>query len=138
MNENELIEEFCDNVDKELKMQQELNMFAAEILPLMTRNINTDEVVRGEYNNKKLCFKLSAQTKNNRRFYTIKVMDLEQYSRYFKMGVPQYCKAKRADFEHDPQYNIDDEIRNATVMLLFDIFGIQIKPSEEDDGMVRV
>lgn len=135
---DQIVQEFIKQTDDDLQLQKELNEFAAQLTPALLKNINTNEAVTGAYGDKYLAFRLNGQTVNNSVIYTIRLMDLEEYKKYFRMGVPEYAKSIRADFEHDNSYRLEDEIKNVVTMLLFRKFDIEISPDSEDDGLVNV
>ena len=136
-----IVKEFCDNVDNEMSLQKNLNDFSKNVTKSLLKQINTDEAVLASFGaDKKFAFKVNAyKAANNQTIYKISVADMEKFRSYFKLGALDNLKTKTATFEYDDRYNLEEEMSNALTLLLFDIFGIEVRAQNlGDDGLVRM
>ena len=133
MDYDKIINEFSKNVDNDLKLQEDINLFARQICSKLFTRVNEAEAVLGSFYDKNLAFTVfCSRSSSGTQYYTVRLMDVEEYQKYFKLGTPEYTKSIRADFEHDPDYVFTEELHKVIVMLLFRKFNIEIKPEEED------
>lgn len=129
MDTDSIISSFLKEVDNTVELQKNINVFARQISKQLLDRINNPEAVLGSFENKNFAFTIFVSSRSKR--YTVRIMDLEEYQKYYKLGTPEYCKSIRADFEHEPDYAFAEELHKVVVILLFRKFNIEISPEEE-------
>jgi len=131
---NNIVKEFNETIDTDIQFQKDINDFARQISSQLIFRINNSEAVIGEFYDRNFAFTAWEQhSRQEETFYAVKIMDLNEYKKYLKIGVPEKTRAKRATFEYLSDYNLEEQLHKAIVMLLFDEFNIPIKPEEEEE-----
>lgn len=129
---DKLINDFCKQVDDELQLQKDINVFSREVVtPNIIKIINSDEAFPAAFNNRKFAFKIKRFKRSGLSdIFKISVMDLEKYQKYLRLTASESYKAKTATFEYEPEYEITEQIANVVTLLLFDVFGLEMSANE--------
>ena len=114
---NRIVKEFCDNVDNELKMEQELNQLAEQIAARLIMQPNSTEAVLDTYNGIVLAFQFFWNPSNNNA--VVKCTDLKKYRDAFKLSMPETARVNRGDFEIDPEEDLQSQVKQVVTLLLF-------------------
>ena len=127
---DKLITDFIESTDSALTIEKELNEFAAEVTPALVRNGTSIRKYRDAV--------YSVNLINQHPYYTIRLGNVTEYRN--TMGTPyeNMMKVLRADFEFDPEYTLEEQVRSVVTALLFRVYGLVQKPTVEDDGAVSV
>lgn len=128
---NRIVKEFCDNVDNELKMEQELNQLAEQIAARLITQPNSTEAVLDTYNGIVLAFQFFWNPSNNNA--VVKCTDLKKYRDAFKLSMPETARVNRGDFEIDPEENLQSQVKQVVTLLLFKQFDLDISPQVEEE-----
>lgn len=128
---NRIVKEFCDNVDNELKMEQELNQLAEQIAARLIMQPNSTEAVLDTYNGIVLAFQFFWNPSNNNA--VVKCTDLKKYRDAFKLSMPETARVNRGDFEIDPEENLQSQVKQVVTLLLFKQFDLDISPQVEEE-----
>ena len=126
---DQLIQDFIQSTDSVLTIEKELNEFAAECVKPLIANGTTLHAYRDAV--------YSINLLNRHPYYTIRVGNVTEYRN--TMGTPYEDRMRviRADFEFEPQYPIEEQVKAALTGIMFQIYGLIQRPTEEDDGAVR-
>lgn len=137
---DKLVNDFCKNTDDEIALQKNLNDFSRSITTSLLSQINTGEAVLASFGDKKFAFKASeAIYDNGVKIYKVSIMDMEKFQSYFKMGALDSLRPKTATFQYEPEYTLEEEMANALTLLLFDVFGIELRANDmSSEGMVKI
>lgn len=124
-----LINDFIESTDSALTIEKELNEFAAECVKPLIVNGTTLHAYRDAV--------YSINLVNQHPMYTIRVGNVTEYRN--TMGTPyeNQMRLMRADFEYDEAYSLEEQIKAALTAVMFRIYGLVQKPTEEDDGAVQ-
>lgn len=128
---NRIVKEFCDNVDNELKMEQELNQLAEQIAARLIMQPNSTEAVLDTYNGIVLAFQFFWNPSNNNA--VVKCTDLKKYRNAFKLSMPETARVNRGDFEIDPEEDLQSQVKQVVTLLLFKQFDLDISPQVEEE-----
>lgn len=128
---NRIVKEFCDNVDNELKMEQELNQLAEQIAARLIMQPNSTEAVLDTYNGIVLAFQFFWNPSNNNA--VVKCTDLKKYRDAFKLSMPETARVNRGDFEIDPEEDLQNQVKQVVTLLLFKQFDLDISPQVEEE-----
>lgn len=128
---NRIVKEFCDNVDNELKMEQELNQLAEQIAARLIMQPNFTEAVLDTYNGIVLAFQFFWNPSNNNA--VVKCTDLKKYRDAFKLSMPETARVNRGDFEIDPEEDLQSQVKQVVTLLLFKQFDLDISPQVEEE-----
>lgn len=128
---NRIVKEFCDNVDNELKMEQELNQLAEQIAARLIMQPNSTEAVLDTYNGIVLAFQFFWNPSNNNA--VVKCTDLKKYRDAFKLSMPEIARVNRGDFEIDPEEDLQSQVKQVVTLLLFKQFDLDISPQVEEE-----
>jgi hypothetical protein len=128
---NRIVKEFCDNVDNELKMEQELNQLAEQIAARLIMQPNSTEAVLDTYNGIVLAFQFFWNPSNNNA--VVKCTDLKKYRDAFKLSMPETARVNRGDFEIDPEEDLQSQVKQVVTLLLFKQFDLDISPQVEEE-----
>lgn len=128
---NRIVKEFCDNVDNELKMEQELNQLAEQIAARLIMQPNSTEAVLDTYNGIVLVFQFFWNPSNNNA--VVKCTDLKKYRDAFKLSMPETARVNRGDFEIDPEEDLQSQVKQVVTLLLFKQFDLDISPQVEEE-----
>lgn len=128
---NRIVKEFCDNVDNELKMEQELNQLAEQIAARLIMQPNSTEAVLDTYNGIVLAFQFFWNPSNNNA--VVKCTDLKKYRDAFKLSMPETARVNRGDFEIDLEEDLQSQVKQVVTLLLFKQFDLDISPQVEEE-----
>lgn len=128
---NRIVKEFCDNVDNELKIEQELNQLAEQIAARLIMQPNSTEAVLDTYNGIVLAFQFFWNPSNNNA--VVKCTDLKKYRDAFKLSMPETARVNRGDFEIDPEEDLQSQVKQVVTLLLFKQFDLDISPQVEEE-----
>ena len=128
---NRIVKEFSDNVDNELKMEQELNQLAEQIAARLIMQPNSTEAVLDTYNGIVLAFQFFWNPSNNNA--VVKCTDLKKYRDAFKLSMPETARVNRGDFEIDPEEDLQSQVKQVVTLLLFKQFDLDISPQVEEE-----
>lgn len=139
-NIDNLISEFNSNVDKELEMQKDINLFAAEIAKMLIKKIDDERegVTAGFYDTVFKFLLLTSPNPYNKLFFKIKMLDMQKVATHQKLNTMDVLTAERADFEHDASETLENEVRSVIALLLLKHYGFSIKPFEEEEEDVQI
>lgn len=126
---NELIQDFIESTDSVLTIEKELNEFAAECVKPLIVNGTTLHAYRDAV--------YSINLLNRHPHYTLRVGNVTELRN--TMGTPYEngVRVLRADFDFEEEYSLEEQIKSALTAVMFRIYGLIQKPTEEDDGVVR-
>ena len=126
---DKLINDFIESTDSVLTIEKELNEFAAECVKPLIVNGTTLHAYRDAV--------YSINLLNRHPYYTIKVGNVTEYRN--TMGTPyeNQMRIMRADFEFDNGYTLEEQIKSVLTAVMFRIYGLIQRPTEEDDGVIR-
>lgn len=128
-----LINNFDTEVDKNLEFQHDINLFGNELAAKLLTELDKEGVLANFYDTN-FSFKFLSKPNNwNKLIFAIKMLDLDNYKRCLKLGIPESSKIKTATFEHDGTYKLQDEISKVIVLLLFDYYQIPLGAEELHD-----
>lgn len=135
-----LISEFNSSVDKELEMQQDINLFAAEIAKMLVKKVDDERegVTAGFYDTVFKFILLTSPNIHNKLFFKLKMLDMQKVAMHEKLNTMETLTCERADFEHDGSGTLEDEVRSVIALLLLKHYGFSIKPYEEDEENVQI
>ena len=139
-NINQILANFNSEADKAMELEKNINLFAEEIAEQLLYQLDQDGVI-GEFEETVFSFKfISKPNLFNKAIYDVKLLDLTDYRKCLKLSVPEQAKnIKVATFEHEGRmYTLQQELKSALTLLLFDHYGLQFGANEEDDGSVRI
>ena len=127
---DKLITDFIESTDSALTIEKELNEFAAECVKPLVVNGTTLHAYRDAV--------YSINLINQHPYYTLRVGNVTEYRN--TMGTPyeNQMRIMRADFEFDPTYSLEEQIKATLTAVMFRIYGLVQKPTEADDGAVRI
>ena len=127
---DKLINDFVETTDSVLTIEKELNQFAAEITPTLIRNGTSIKAYRDAV--------YSINLINQHPYYTIRVGNVTEYRN--TMGTPyeNQMRVLRADFEFDENYTLEEQVKATLTAMMFQNYGLVQRPSEVDDGSVRI
>ena len=127
---DKLITDFIESTDSALTIEKELNEFAAECVKPLVVNGTTLHAYRDAV--------YSINLINQHPYYTLRVGNVTEYRN--TMGTPYESQMRimRADFEFDPDYSLEEQIKATLTAVMFRIYGLVQKPTEVDDGAVRI
>ena len=102
---DQLIQDFIQSTDSVLTIEKELNEFAAECVKPLIANGTTLHAYRDAV--------YSINLLNRHPYYTIRVGNVTEYRN--TMGTPYEDRMRviRADFEFEPQYPIEEQVKAA-------------------------
>ena len=139
-NIDQILANFNSEADKAMELEKDINLFAEEIAEKLLYQLDQDGVI-GEFEETVFSFKfISKPNLFNKAIYDVKLLDLTDYRKCLKLSVPEQAKnIKVATFEHEGRmYTLQQELKSALTLLLFDSYGLQFGIDEEDDGSVRI
>ena len=139
-NIDQILANFNSEADKAMELEKNINLFAEEIAEKLLYQLDQDGVI-GEFEETVFSFKfISKPNLFNKAIYDVKLLDLTDYRKCLKFSVPEQAKnIKVATFEHEGRmYTLQQELKSALTLLLFDYYGLQFGINEEDDGNVRI
>ena len=139
-NIDQILANFNSETDKAMELEKNINLFAEEIAEKLLYQLDQDGVI-GEFEETVFSFKfISKPNLFNKAIYDVKLLDLTDYRKCLKFSVPEQAKnIKVATFEHEGRmYTLQQELKSALTLLLFDHYGLQFGANEEDDGSVRI
>ena len=139
-NIDQILANFNSEADKAMELEKNINLFAEEIAEKLLYQLDQDGVI-GEFEETVFSFKfISKPNLFNKAIYDVKLLDLTDYRKCLKFSVPEQAKnIKVATFEHEGRmYILQQELKSALTLLLFDHYGLQFGANEEDDGSVRI
>ena len=139
-NIDQILANFNSEADKAMELEKNINLFAEEIAEKLLYQLDQDGVI-GEFEETVFSFKfISKPNLFNKAIYDVKLLDLTDYRKCLKFSVPEQAKnIKVATFEHEGRmYTLQQELKSALTLLLFDYYGLQFGINEEDDGIVRI
>ena len=139
-NIDQILANFNSEADKAMELEKDINLFAEEIAEKLLYQLDQDGVI-GEFEETVFSFKfISKPNLFNKAIYDVKLLDLTDYRKCLKFSVPEQAKnIKVATFEHEGRmYTLQQELKSALTLLLFDHYGLQFGANEEDDGSVRI
>ena len=139
-NIDQILANFNSEADKAMELEKNINLFAEEIAEKLLYQLDQDGVI-GEFEETVFSFKfISKPNLFNKAIYDVKLLDLTDYRKCLKFSVPEQAKnIKVATFEHEGRmYTLQQELKSALTLLLFDHYGLQFGANEEDDGSVRI
>ena len=139
-NIDQILVNFNSEADKAMELEKNINLFAEEIAEKLLYQLDQDGVI-GEFEETVFSFKfISKPNLFNKAIYDVKLLDLTDYRKCLKFSVPEQAKnIKVATFEHEGRmYTLQQELKSALTLLLFDYYGLQFGINEEDDGSVRI
>lgn len=128
-NVDRLVNDFIESTDSALTIEKELNEFAAECVKPLIVNGTTLHAYRDAV--------YSINLLNQHPYYTLRVGNVTEYRN--TMGTPyeNQMRVIRADFEFDNAYTLEEQVKAALTGVMFRIYGLIQRPTEEDDGVVR-
>lgn len=128
-NIDQLVNDFVESTDSALTIEKELNEFAAECVKPLVVNGTTLHAYRDAV--------YSINLLNQHPYYTLRVGNVTEYRN--TMGTPyeNQMRVIRADFEFDNAYTLEEQVKAALTGVMFRIYGLIQRPTEEDDGVVR-
>lgn len=139
-NIDQILANFNSEADKAMELEKNINLFAEEIAEKLLYQLDQDGVI-GEFEETVFSFKfISKPNLFNKAIYDVKLLDLTDYRKCLRFSVPEQAKnIKVATFEHEGRmYTLQQELKSALTLLLFDHYGLQFGANEEDDGSVRI
>ena len=139
-NIDQILANFNSEADKAIELEKGINLFAEEIAEKLLYQLDQDGVI-GEFEETVFSFKfISKPNLFNKAIYDVKLLDLTDYRKCLKLSVPEQAKnIKVATFEHEGRmYTLQQELKSALTLLLFDYYGLQFGINEEYDGSVRI
>ena len=139
-NIDQILANFNSEADKAMELEKNINLFAEEIAEKLLYQLDQDGVI-GEFEETVFSFKfISKHNLFNKAIYDVKLLDLTDYRKCLRFSVPEQAKnIKVATFEHEGRmYTLQQELKSALTLLLFDYYGLQFGINEEDDGSVRI
>ena len=139
-NIDQILANFNSEADKAMELEKNINLFAEEIAEKLLYQLDQDGVI-GEFEETVFSFKfISKPNLFNKTIYDVKLLDLTDYRKCLRFSVPEQAKnIKVATFEHEGRmYTLQQELKSALTLLLFDHYGLQFGANEEDDGSVRI
>ena len=139
-NIDQILANFNSEADKAMELEKNINLFAEEIAEKLLYQLDQDGVI-GEFEETVFSFKfISKPNLFNKAIYDVKLLDLTEYRKCLRFSVPEQAKnIKVATFEHEGRmYTLQQELKSALTLLLFDHYGLQFGANEEDDGSVRI
>jgi len=124
-----LIQDFVESTDSVLTIEKELNEFAAECVKPLIANGTTLHAYRDAV--------YSINLLNRHPYYTIRVGNVTEVRN--TMGTPYEdgVRILRADFEFDNAYTLAEQVKAALTAVMFRIYNLIQRPTEEDDGVVK-
>ena len=134
-NLDQIIREFTSGVDKGIELEKNLNLFAEEIAAKLIYDLDGEGII-AEYEDIVFSFKfLYRPNLFNKAIYDVKLLDLTDYRKCLKLSIPESAKnIKVATFEHEgQQYTLQQELKSALTLLLFDYFNIPLAAEAEED-----
>ena len=139
-NIDQILANFNSEADKAMELEKNINLFAEEIAEKLLYQLDQDGVI-GEFEETVFSFKfISKPNLFNKAIYDVKLLDLTDYRKCLRFSVPEQAKnIKVATFEHEGRmYTLQQELKSALTLLLFDHYDLQFGANEEDDGSVRI
>lgn len=128
-NVDQLIHDFVESTDSALTIEKELNEFAAECVKPLVVNGTTLHAYRDAV--------YSINLINQHPYYTIRVGNVTEYRNTMHTPYEDQMRVMRADFEFDKEYSLEDQVRSVLTAIMFRIYGLIQKPTEQDDSIVR-
>ena len=127
---DKLIQDFAESTDSVLTIERELNQFAAEMAPVLIRNGTSIKAYRDAV--------YSVNLVNQHPYYTIRLGNVTEYRNTLGTPYEHMTKVLRADFEFDENYTLEEQVKSVVTALLFRVYGLIQRPTETDDGIVRI
>ena len=127
---DKLITDFIESTDSALTIEKELNEFAAECVKPLIVNGTTLHAYRDAV--------YSINLINQHPYYTLRVGNVTEYRNTMNTPYENQMRIMRADFEFDPEYSLEEQIKATLTAVMFRIYGLVQKPTEADDGAVRI
>ena len=126
---DQLIQNFIESTESALTIEKELNEFAAECVKPLIANGTTLHAYRDAV--------YSINLLNHHPYYTLKVGNVTEYRNTMNTPYENQMRIMRADFEFESEYSLEEQIKAALTAVMFRIYGLIQRPTEEDDGVVQ-
>lgn len=127
---DKLINDFIESTDSALTIEKELNEFAQECTKSLIERGTTLHAYRDAV--------YSINLVNQHPNYTIRVGNVTEYRNTMNTPYENQMRVMRADFEYDNAYSLEEQVKAALTAVMFRIYGLIQRPTEEDDGVVRI
>ena len=126
---DQLIDDFIESTDSALTIEKELNEFAAECVKPLIANGTTLHAYRDAV--------YSINLLNRHPHYTLRVGNVTEVRNTLGTPYENGVRIIRADFDFEKDYSLGEQIKAALTAVMFRIYGLVQKPTEEDDGVVK-
>lgn len=131
---NDLVNSFCKNVDDEITLESELNQFSAQVASKLYLQPNSTEAVLDTYRGVAYAFQFFIYlSPNGTKNGIVKFTDLKKYKDALKLSVPEMARVKRADFEIDPDENLEQQVKQVLTLMFFKEYNLNISPEVEEE-----
>ena len=130
-NVDQLVQDYVSAADKQEELESDINLFAREVSEKLFLELDKEGVLVSFYD-KYLSIKFTTHYTSAAKslMFDVRLLDLGEYRNNLKLSVPELSRIKRATFEHEGAYDLKDELRTALTLLMFDLFGLAIKPQD--------
>jgi hypothetical protein len=127
---NKLIDDFIESTDSALTIEKELNEFALECVKPLIVNGTTLHAYRDAV--------YSINLVNQHPHYIIRVGNVTEYRNTMNTPYEDQMRILRGDFDFDPEYSLEEQVKAALTAMMFRIYGLVQKPNIQDEGTVKI
>lgn len=127
---DKLVNDFVESTDSVLTIEKELNEFASECVKPLIVNGTTLHAYRDAV--------YSINLVNEHPHYIIRVGNVTEYRNTLNTPYENQMRILRADFDFDEEYSLSEQVKAALTAMMFRIYGLVQKPTEQDEGVVKI
>lgn len=136
---NRLIDNFCKEVDNQMVLETDINVFARKIASLLAKNISDPtKIIEDDFHDEYFSFNIEQKMDRNSHYILSVRMYNSKKAPNTKIWTPGtfYGDNKpriwRSDFEYIPEYPLEEQLHKAVVMLMFTKYDFPLRPEEEE------